>query len=137
MTALDSRPPCHAAKHNMACILQFMGRVGEAKQTMEDLIPGVMELNDAVLLMDVSEDYAAALAELGHHHHAIRLFGAADAMHQRLGVPRDTRQEAEIAEPIAATRAALTPEEWQDAYQAGRSTTVEQAISDTQQPHRA
>jgi tetratricopeptide (TPR) repeat protein len=116
--------------HNMACVLRFMGRVGEAQQTMEDLIPVALEINDASQLMDIAEDYAAVLAELGNHEGAVRLLGAADAMHERLGAPRDIRQEAEIAEPIATTRAALTPEEWQDAYQAGRSTTVDKALTD-------
>lgn len=84
--------------------------------------------NDAALLMAVTEDYAAVLAELGAHQHAVRLLGAADATHERLAAPRDPTQEAEIAEPIAKAHTALTPEEWQDAYRTGRNTTVEDAL---------
>jgi hypothetical protein len=35
----------------------------------------------------------------------------------------------EIAGPIAKTRAALSTREWNDAYQAGRNTTIEDALT--------
>ena len=123
------------SQHNMACTLREMGRADEAKQQMCDLIPAILELNDAAQLIAMAEDYAAVLAELGDHHQAVQLLGAADAMHQRLGVPRDTRQEAEIAEPIAKTRVALTSHEWEDTYQTGRHTTVEDALTQVHVRH--
>jgi hypothetical protein len=35
----------------------------------------------------------------------------------------------EIAGPIAKARAALSTREWNDAYQAGRNTTIEDALT--------
>ena len=80
----------------------------------------------------LAEDYAAILADSGDYLTAVRLFGAADAMLERLGNLRYPVQEAELAQPIAKTRSSLSPTEWNTAYQAGRETTVEALLAETQ-----
>jgi predicted ATPase len=118
------------AQHNMACTLREMGRLREAHRQMHSLIPVIRSLNDPGHLTVLAEDYAAILAELGDHARAVRLWGAADAMRERLAMPRDPWQVAEIAEPMAKAQAALSAAEWHEAHQTGRNTTVDDALAD-------
>ncbi|MBA3233581.1 MAG: hypothetical protein H0T17_06510 [Propionibacteriales bacterium] len=83
------------------------------------------------MLIRLAEDYAAA--ELGDHLVAVRLLAAADATRERLATPRPPSQQAEIAKPIAKTRAGLTAQEWDDAYRAGCSMTVEDTLTQAHQ----
>ena len=115
-------------QHNIACTLRELGRVQEAADQLREIIPAVLDTNAPLFLTNLAGSYAGVLADLDEHHSAALLLGAADAMRQRLGYPRTPTQKAEIAEPIAKTRAALTTAEWDDAYQAGFNTTVEDAL---------
>jgi hypothetical protein len=97
---------------------------------MRNLIPQCLQLDKPSDLTGLAEDYAAILAELGDHVPAVRLLGAAEATRERLGIPRGQFVQEEIAQPIAKTRAVLSPKEWNDAYQAGRNTTIEDALTE-------
>jgi tetratricopeptide (TPR) repeat protein len=116
-------------QHNMACTLRVTGRVEEANEQLHELIPLILQIDDAAFLMILAEDYAAVHAELGTYTTAAYLLGAADAMHERLGILRDPMQEEEIAESIARAKSRLSTAEWDDAYEAGRSTPVEEALT--------
>jgi predicted ATPase/class 3 adenylate cyclase len=126
---LGDRSDVLTCQHNMACILRQLGRVEEAQAQMHDLIPQIVELNEPDFLVDLAEDYAAILADLGDHHRAVRLFGAADATRERLAIVRPASLQAETADSFTKTHAALTPEEWNAAYQGGRSSTIEDALT--------
>jgi predicted ATPase/class 3 adenylate cyclase len=115
-------------RHNMACTLREMGRLHEAHRQMGELIPEVLRLADPNLLVVVAEDYAAVLAELGHHIAATRLLASVDAMRERSGSPRLPSQQRLIAEPFAESRAALDAQTWAKEYRLGRDTTVEEAL---------
>jgi tetratricopeptide (TPR) repeat protein len=117
-------------RHNMACTLREMGRVDDAQQQMRDQIPQHLRVADRLMLVVVAEDYGAVLAELGNHPGAARLLGAADAMRQRIGNPRAATQENEIREAFAKARAALDADTWENHYQAGHNTTVEDALNE-------
>jgi non-specific serine/threonine protein kinase len=119
-----------STQHNMACALLRMGNAQEAQEQMCSLIPHVLESNEPNELMSTAEDYAAVLADLGDHHRALGLIGAADALREREASPRWPVQQAEVAETIAKTRNSLTSKQWDDAYQAGRNTTIENALSE-------
>jgi predicted ATPase/class 3 adenylate cyclase len=125
---LGDAPLVLETEWGMACTRRQMGRIEEAEMQMRRLIPQGLAINEPLVLVFFTEDYAAVLAELGAHHRAVRLLGAAEAMRERLGTPRGARQQAQIAEPIAKTRTALLPRDWDDAYQAGRDTTVEDGL---------
>lgn len=117
-------------QHNMACTLRLMGRLQDADDQMRDVIPQALTMSEPAELAVLAEDYAGVVAELGHHGLAVRLLGAADAMRERLSTPRPDWQEAEIAEAIAKSRAALDPLEWDQAYRAGRCAAIDAALSE-------
>jgi tetratricopeptide (TPR) repeat protein len=117
-------------RQNIACYLREMGRVHEALQQMREVIPDALRLADPASLVTLAEDFAAVLAELGHHQAAARLVGAADALRERDGAPRLPAQQIEIAEPLTNARTVLGREAWQQEYQHGRKTTVEDALTE-------
>jgi tetratricopeptide (TPR) repeat protein len=117
-------------QQNLACTLRQMGRLDEAHDLMRDLVPQLLRYDVPASLTAVAEDFAAILAERGDHVLAVRLLGAADARRERLGTPRYALQQAEIAAPMAQSEKAMSPEEWHQAYQAGRIATVETALGE-------
>lgn len=117
-------------RQNMACSLRLIGRVGEAHEQMYRLVPDALNVNWASNLMILAEDYACVLAELGQHHLAAHLFGAAEATYERFGQMRDPRQQAEIAGAWERARAALTDQQWNNAYNAGQAMEIDDALRD-------
>jgi predicted ATPase/class 3 adenylate cyclase len=117
------------AQGNLACSLRQLGRLQEAQEHMRAIIPPILQRNSPSTLMTLAEDYSAVLADLGDHHAAVRLLGAAEALRDRFSAPRMSLQQAEIGEPIAKCRAALSAQDWDDAYRAGRNMTVEAAFA--------
>jgi hypothetical protein len=116
-------------RHNTACTLQQLGRAEEAQRTMDESIPAILRLDNANLSMALAEDYAAVLTDIGDLHSAGRLLGAADAMRARLTARRDRRQDLGVTRTVAKARDALGQAEWEAAYQAGTTLTVEEALS--------
>ena len=115
-------------RQNIACTLRLMGRVREAEQEMRGIIPQVLNFNEPYAVIGVSEDYGAILADLGDSRKAVEMFGAADATRARLGIRRTPSQDLEIAGPIARTHRNLTATEWQNAWQAGCDTPIEEVL---------
>lgn len=115
-------------RQNVACTLRQLGRVEDAHELMRQVIPDALKLLLPYHLMTVAEDYAAVLAELGRYRLAARLLGASDAMYERTSETRDPRQQTEIADALAKARRAMSPQEWNDAYDAGRSASIDDAL---------
>jgi hypothetical protein len=119
----------------MASTLRAMGRLDEAKEQFYELLPHALEYNEQQRLMTLTDDYAAILTDVGDHHSSVHLLGAADAMRERLAIPRMRTQREAPAETLAKTHAALAPQEWHNAYQTGSSTTVEEALRLSREKH--
>jgi predicted ATPase/class 3 adenylate cyclase len=120
------------AQHNIACALRRMGRAVEAEQHMRLLIPSFLADPDFDLVF-TAEDYAAVLSDLAgtpdiDPRYAARLLGAADATREKYGIPRDSTQEAEMAEAMQKTREVLPAQDLEHAYQTGHSMSVEDAL---------
>ena len=116
-------------QHNLACTLHKLGRFAEAAKQMLAQVALVLRLNQPAMVTVFAEDLAATLAELGEHRDAVRLLAAAEAMRDRLDLTRPLSQQAFIAAPITLTRRALGDEDWHAAYQEGRNTTLEEALT--------
>jgi hypothetical protein len=109
---------------NIACTMRELGRLVEARRLFEEEIPVCLAAPAIDVEVVVAEDYGAVLAELGDDKRAVALLGAAEATRERNGTPRVPAHSATLAEPFAKTRAALAPDVWDEAYAAGRETTV-------------
>jgi predicted ATPase/class 3 adenylate cyclase len=60
---------------------------------------------------------------------AARLWGAAQALHETKGIPRDTDFLAEADARISAVRSGMGEEVWKEAWRKGRKMTLDEAIS--------
>ncbi|HLL07426.1 MAG TPA: tetratricopeptide repeat protein [Nocardioidaceae bacterium] len=119
-------------QHNRACTLREMGRLADAERDFADLVTQALRIYNPAGLVTVAEDYAAVLAELGEHQQALRLLGAAEAMRERNSNPRPQSQEAEIGEPFAKVRAALSDDDWNHEYRAGYTLAIADALTEAQ-----
>jgi len=118
------------AQHNMACDLLRLGRVQDAHQLMRSLVPQHLKLDLGPFLVAIAEDYAAVLVEVGLGHQAVHLIGAADAKREREDHHRDQTQQTEVADTLARARAALSTQEWDTSYEAGRGTAIRDALTE-------
>jgi tetratricopeptide (TPR) repeat protein len=60
---------------------------------------------------------------------AARLWGAAQALHETKGIPRDTDFLPEADAHISAVRSGIGEEEWEEAWRKGRVMTLDEAVS--------
>jgi hypothetical protein len=111
-----------------------MRRFEEAADQMLAQVTAILRPQQPWMLIIFAEDFAATLAELGAHHEAVQLIGAADAMRDRVDMPRPPSQQAFIAAPLAITRNTLPPGDWDSSYQAGRTMALEDAVSQAHTP---
>jgi predicted ATPase/class 3 adenylate cyclase len=116
--------------HNTACILRRLGHVQEAHQLMSTGVQREARTYRPVILVGIGEDYAAVLADAGFARLTPLLLGACDNAHEQMGVPRDQRQENEIADARVTTKQALAPADWNDAYTRGKTMTVLEALAE-------
>jgi tetratricopeptide (TPR) repeat protein len=116
-------------EHRLASILQKTGRNHEAVALMHHSIPRALRAHDPYFLITLAEDYATGAAELGDHRLATQLLGAAQAARLRLDASSDTWARPDIDQTLAKTRSQLPDDEWDDLYQTGRNTTLEQLLA--------
>ena len=114
----------------LANTLRQLGRTEEAAAEMQVLVPKLLKLDFQAVLPEFTEDYAAICAARGRHRLAVQLFGAAEAMRERIGSSREWAQRQQLAEPIAETRRALSDDDWNTAFQQGQALTIEKALTD-------
>jgi hypothetical protein len=112
-------------RQNVAVGLRVLGRGEEAYEQMASLIDEVLRTHSIDLMLPFVEDLACILAERGMPDVAARLFGAAEAARDKSHWPIDDLQRDEIAAPMAEARSALSPENWDASFSAGREETME------------
>ena len=61
---------------------------------------------------------------------AVRLFGAAEAVRESVGIPLPLIQRTAYERDLAAVRAQLDQVTWEAAWAAGRALSLEQAIAE-------
>jgi hypothetical protein len=77
------------------------------------------------------EGFACVAGAQREAERAARLWGAAQALHEAKGIPRDTDFLAEADARISAVRSGMGEEAWEEAFRKGRTMTLEEAISYT------
>ena len=66
---------------------------------------------------------------VGEADRAARLWGAAQALHETKGVPRDPDFLAEADARISAVRSGMGEKAWEEAWRKGRAMTLEEVVS--------
>jgi len=93
------------------------------------------QLGDKSGIAESLEGLARDLCALGSPERAVQTWGAAESLRDEIGVPMSPTARADHVEQVAAARAAIADAaEFDRAWQEGRSTSLEQAITDALQP---
>jgi len=81
------------------------------------------------LVQSALEGFACLAGAMGEAERAARLWGAAQALHETKGIPRDTDFLAEADARISAVRLSMGGEAWEEAQHKGRAMTLDEAVS--------
>ena len=123
-------------KRNEAMTLWCLGKVeaasgdhGSARDRLAEALQALnaFEMNSETLAC--LEDYAQVLLVIGGTRNAVELQACAAAMRQALALPRSPLEEAKWQSSIQTGRATLGEAMFEAAWSAGRSFTLDEAIS--------
>jgi predicted ATPase/class 3 adenylate cyclase len=81
------------------------------------------------IIQSALEGFACLAGAKGDAERAARLWGAAQALHEAKGIPRDTDFLAEADARISAVRLGMGEEAWEEAWRKGRAMTLDEAVS--------
>jgi hypothetical protein len=75
------------------------------------------------------EGFACVAGAKGEVERAAQLWGAAQALHETKGIPRDTDFLAEADTRISAVRSGMGEGAWEEAWRKGRAMMIDEAVS--------
>jgi predicted ATPase len=113
---------------NLAYLLILASRLNEAVELVRDLLPTVLALGSPSLTMAFSNTVMNLLIRRGDPIGAARLFGAEEAMGERLQIANPFHDE-ELEEALVLVGDALSREDWDVHRRAGRTERVEELLS--------
>lgn len=126
-------------KANMAIALLNLGKLAQQTQQTQPAIrflltslSELLTIGDKFNLAENLESLAQSLAnpELGAIHWVARLCSAASFLRQELGAPLSASQELESRQLVSTAQAQIDPMTWQQAWQLGQTTSLEQLLKD-------
>src|SRR5215208_6886566 len=81
------------------------------------------------MIQSALEGFACLAGTTGEAERAGRLWGAAQALHETKGIPRDTDWLGEADARISTVRSGMGEEAWEEAWRKGRAMTLDEAVS--------
>jgi predicted ATPase/class 3 adenylate cyclase/DNA-binding CsgD family transcriptional regulator len=105
------------------------GQRERADRDAHDALAQAAEIDAQVGVPDILECLADIVGDTGSHHDAARLYGAADAIRQRIGVVRFMIHEVGYQASVAALRDAMGKKEFDSAWEEGAGLSTEEAIA--------
>ena len=116
------------ALHGLAYVAYKARDYPRAARLSRETLALRWELHDAWGLPSSFEDLADLAGMTGQPLTAARLYGAAEALREAIGVPLPPYHRPEYERELAVTRAALSTEDFAAARAAGRALPLEQAV---------
>jgi predicted ATPase/class 3 adenylate cyclase/DNA-binding CsgD family transcriptional regulator len=105
------------------------GRPEDAERDAHDALACAVDSGACLTLPDLLECLAGLIGDSGSHQEAARLFGAAEAMRQRIGVARFLIHQAGYEASVAALRNAMGDKDFDSAWAEGAALSTEEAIA--------
>lgn len=105
------------------------GEPEQAERDAHDALTLSAEIDARAGVPDILESLADITRAAGSLHEAARLYGAADAIRQRIGVARFMIHEPAYQTSISALREAMGEKEFESTWTEGTGLTTEQAIT--------
>jgi len=116
-------------RQNLANVLALAGRAEEALDVARGLVDRVLALRSPNLTMAFANTCMNILLRLGDAVRAARLFGAEEAMHERLSIPNPFHDE-ELEEALDLVADTMSAEDWNRHRRLGQGLRVEDVLVD-------
>jgi DNA-binding CsgD family transcriptional regulator len=128
--ALGHRQGISRALHGLAYVAYKARNYPRAMALSLETLALRRELRDVWGTPSSLEDLADIAGMTGQPERAARLYGAAEALREVIGVPLPPYHRSEYEREVAVTREALGEQAFADAYAAGRALPVEEAVAE-------
>jgi tetratricopeptide (TPR) repeat protein len=114
---------------NLGWIALLQDDLGRAAELYRESLSLSWDLGLNPLVQSALEGFACVAGAKGDAERAARLWGAAQALHETKGIPRDPDFLAEADARISAVRSGMGEEVWEEAFRKGRAMTLDEAVS--------
>jgi non-specific serine/threonine protein kinase len=126
---LGSRGGIPIELYNLGWMALLQDDLGRAADLYRESLSLSSDIGLNPIVQSALEGFACVAGEKGDADRAARLWGAAQALHETKGIPRDIDFLAEADARIAALRSGMGEEEWEKAWRKGRAMTLDEAVS--------
>lgn len=116
------------AFHTLGLVARRRGHLAEAGTLFEKSLNMAQEKGSRLDVAQAFEGLAGVACAQGQSERAVRLFGAAETARQVIGTPLPHGIRMDFDRDLAMTRAQLDTSTFEEAWAAGRSMTLEQAV---------
>jgi tetratricopeptide (TPR) repeat protein len=115
----------------LGCMASQRGEFDTARAMQRESLALRQELGDKSGIAACLEGFASVEIEQGDFQRVARLLGAVAALREAVGAPLKPAEAADFDEAVAKAREALGETAFNLAWEAGRATSMEQAIAET------
>ena len=114
--------------YNLGWMALLGNELDKARDLYEESLALARDIEMNPLVVYGLEGFACVAGAQAEAQRAAQLWGAAEALHEAKGIPRDPDWLAEADARISAVRSGLGEEAWEVAWRKGRAMTLEEAI---------
>ena len=126
---LGARGDISLVLYNLGWIALLQNDLGKAAQIFRESLAPAWDLGLNREVQSALEGFACLAGAQGEAERAAKLWGAAQALHEAKGIPRDTDFLAEADARISVVRSGMGEQAWQEAWRKGRAMAIEEAVS--------
>jgi predicted ATPase/class 3 adenylate cyclase len=126
---LGTRGGVSMGLYNLGWMALLQDHLGRAADLYTESLSLSWETGMNPLVQNALEGFACLAGAQGEAQRAVRLWGAAQALRETKGIPRDIDFLAEADARISAVRSGMGEEVWEEAWRKGRAMTLEEAVS--------
>jgi tetratricopeptide (TPR) repeat protein len=127
---LGSRIDVSIGLHNLGWMALLRDDLGRAADLYRECLSLRWDTDGLPLIAQSAlEGFACVAGAEGDVERAARLWGAAQALHETQGIPRDPDFLAEADARISAVRTGMGEEMWEETFSKGREMTLDEAVS--------
>jgi predicted ATPase/class 3 adenylate cyclase len=128
MQELGSTRNVSMIKSDLAHILRYEGKYPEAISAYRETIKEWQRMGHRAAIAHQLESLAFIAKALGQPDRALRLFGAAEAMRQKIEIDMTTQEREEYEKEVADLKENIDENEFTSLWAEGRSMSMEEAI---------
>jgi predicted ATPase/class 3 adenylate cyclase len=114
---------------NLGWIALLQDDLGRAADFYRESISLSWDTGLTPLVQSALEGSACLAGAKGETQRAVRLWGAAQNLHETKGIPRDDDFLTEADARISAVRSGMEGKAWEEAFRQGRAMTLDEAVS--------